>query len=281
MGTVGRFVELERFLDSLDKQTYRNFELIIVDQNKDDKVSSIIKNYENKFKILHLKSELGLSKARNVGLKYCQGDIIGFPDDDCYYPQTLLENVAKMFLENVDFDGITGRSADINSGQFESYFHKQSGMIDIFNVWKRATSYTIFLRRSLVLKIGEFDKLLGVGAGTIWGSAEEMDYLIRAIKNCNRIYYQPSIFVNHPVYENIYTEKVVDRNYKYGAGYGGVLRKHQYPIWYVMYVFARPLVASILSFLAGKFKKSKYYYSMFWGRVQGYLKWNRRVGDEK
>ena len=44
-------------------------------------------------------------------------------------------------------------------------------------------SFTIFLRRRVVERVGEFDETLGVGAGTPYGSCEESDYLIRAVKS--------------------------------------------------------------------------------------------------
>jgi len=270
MGTVGRVEELERFLYSLDMQTYRNFELIIVDQNKDDRIIPKIKKYKNKFKIIHLKSEPGLSKARNIGLEYCQGDIIGFPDDDCYYPPFLIENIANLFKENKIYDGITGSVLDLDMSKRETFFHKKSGWLTVYNVWKRSISFTIFLKHSIVSKVGLFDEELGVGAGTIWGSGEETDFLVRAIKKKARIYYDTSIIVCHPI-EIAYDNNTIMKVFKYGAGMGRVIRKHKYPIWFVINILLRPLVGSILALMLGHFEKSKYYYSMFRGRYCGYF----------
>jgi len=103
-------------------QTYANFELIVVDQNDDDRLVPILKDYKEKFSILHLRSKKGLSRARNVGLRYVSGDIVAFPDDDCWYPPDLLERVANFFEEHPGVDGLTGRSVDENgessSGRF-------------------------------------------------------------------------------------------------------------------------------------------------------------------
>ena len=91
LATVDRSDELERFMFHLNQQICRDFELIVVDQNQDNRVELILAPYFDKFPILHIKSnELGASKGRNMGFKYVSGEIIGFPDDDCWYASDLL-----------------------------------------------------------------------------------------------------------------------------------------------------------------------------------------------
>ena len=65
LGTVGRVNDLEIILSSLQAQTYQNFELIVVDQNPDDRLVPILARYKDKFPIFHLRSEMGLSKAKS------------------------------------------------------------------------------------------------------------------------------------------------------------------------------------------------------------------------
>src|SRR5690349_10889036 len=110
LATVGRTAELENFLLHLDAQTYRCFELIVIDQNPDDRLVAILSEYGQRFPIRHCRSGRGLSRARNVGLPAATGDVIAFPDDDCWYPPDLLQQVAAIFSENPAVDGITGRS---------------------------------------------------------------------------------------------------------------------------------------------------------------------------
>jgi len=52
LATVGRNEELARFLQHLDQQTYRNFELIIVDQNQDGILDPLIRQYQGRFPLL-------------------------------------------------------------------------------------------------------------------------------------------------------------------------------------------------------------------------------------
>ena len=75
---------LKNTIDSILKQEYKNFELIIVDDGSTDKSKYICDEYASKdsrIKVYHIKNE-GVSNARNIGLKYATGDYIQFIDAD-------------------------------------------------------------------------------------------------------------------------------------------------------------------------------------------------------
>ena len=146
LGTVGRVNDLEIILSSLQAQTYQNFELIVVDQNPDDRLVPILARYKDKFPILHLRSEMGLSKAKNLGLKHSTRKIAGFPDDNCHYPSDLLERVANFFASHPEVDGLTGRSVDEYGNDSNGSYDIKAGPTNKFNLWKRVIAYNIFLR---------------------------------------------------------------------------------------------------------------------------------------
>ena len=98
MPTINVTDELVLFLDSLSRQTFKDFELIAIDQNEHDEVFKILKRYEKLFDIKYVKSdEKGLSLNRNKGLILRNGEIVGFPDDDCEYDDDTLEKVVSFF----------------------------------------------------------------------------------------------------------------------------------------------------------------------------------------
>src|SRR5262249_13122087 len=156
VATFGRSVELTRLFESLAVQTHKDFEVIVVDQNDDDRVKRIVLEFSDRLKILHATSLKGLSRARNVGLSRVTGDIVAFPDDDCWYPENTLEDVAKHISADEQLAGITGRSVDGYGRSSQGRWASKSLVIDKYNVWVCATSYTIFLRSSVV-PIGGFD----------------------------------------------------------------------------------------------------------------------------
>ena len=110
--TVGRTAELQKLLASIDQQTCRSFELVVVDQNTDDRLVPILEKYQEKFRIVHARSGRGVSRGRNVGVNYASGQILTFPDDDCWYPADLLEKVVCLMDGNAHWGGLAGKPAD-------------------------------------------------------------------------------------------------------------------------------------------------------------------------
>ncbi|MCB1543045.1 MAG: glycosyltransferase family 2 protein, partial [Rhodoblastus sp.] len=95
--TVGRTDKLDRLLASLARQTFRDFELVVVDQNEPGALDPVLAPYLERLDIRHVRSERGLSRARNVGLSHCRAKIVAFPDDDCWYPDALAEQIVALF----------------------------------------------------------------------------------------------------------------------------------------------------------------------------------------
>src|SRR4029077_9217463 len=60
VSTIGRTSDLGRLLDSLEAQTYRSFRVVVVDQNDDDRIESVVAPHERTLSILRLRSRPGL-----------------------------------------------------------------------------------------------------------------------------------------------------------------------------------------------------------------------------
>lgn len=265
LATVGRTLELSKFLAHLGDQSYRNFELIVVDQNRDDRLISILRSYEEQFVIKHLRSERGLSRARNVGLQHFAGDIVAFPDDDCFYLPSTLQQVNSMFIENPDWDGVT---VGVDEPWASGVFDHRSSFLSKYNVWRRSISYTIFLRATVVRAVGGFDLMLGVGSEFGLGSSEEMDYLLRAIEQGQRIYYRPERIVRHPDTPT-YDAQRIAKAYQYARGGGYVLRKY-YSRLYFWYCLLRSFAGCGFALMSLNLSRSRYHWAILKGRISGW-----------
>lgn len=93
---------LERCIDSLLRQTYKNIEIILVDDGSTDHSPKMIDEYQSqnkKIKVIHQKNG-GLSNARNNGLEIAKGEYIAFIDSDDYISDDYIEYLYKLIEEN-------------------------------------------------------------------------------------------------------------------------------------------------------------------------------------
>lgn len=267
LATVGRVTELERFLTSLEAQAYERLRLLVVDQNPDDRLEEVLARH-GKRNLVHLRSEPGLSRARNRALNEISADLVAFPDDDCIYPPELLERVARRFAEEPSLDGLTGRAVD-RDGRSEATWKRDAARLTDTNLWNRAISYTIFLQREVVERVGPFDEQLGLGSGNAWSSSEEIDYLVRAIRAGARIEYDPSLTVIHE--QPLLTpSEQRERGYRDGASLGYVLRKHRYPAGEVARRLSRPIGGALLSLLRLNRPQARFHLANLHGRRVGF-----------
>lgn len=92
---------LEKCIDSILYQTYKNLEIILVDDGSKDMCPKICDEYEKKdsrIKVIH-KVNGGLSSARNEGLKIAKGEYIGFIDSDDFVEKNMFELLLKTAVE--------------------------------------------------------------------------------------------------------------------------------------------------------------------------------------
>lgn len=263
VATVGRADELSRLLDSLEAQDYPSLRVVVVDQNDDLRAADLLGG--RKLELVHLQSERGLSRARNVALEHVSADVVAFPDDDCVYPPGLLRRVAERFAHDDTLAGLTGRAAD-SSGRSAPSWKDDAATLTDDNLWNRAISFTIFLRRSVVERVGTFDERLGLGSTEPWGSGEEIDFLVRAIRTGARIEYDPTLVVQHEVREND-----APIGFRDGASVGYLLRKHGYPARTVAQMLVRPAGGALLSLVRLDGSGARYQLETLRGRLRGYF----------
>lgn len=270
IATYGAATGLPRALEALTRQTRTDFEVIIVDQNGDDRIARMLDDFSDRLAVRHLRSPRGVSAARNRGIARARGRVVAFPDDDCWYAPDLLDRVHRFFDARLDAVGLSGRCIDPSGRVSAGATDRQAGLVTRSNVWHRGVSAAIFLRTRDVREVGGFDESLGLGAATIFQSGEETDLLLRLLARGARIHYEPDLTVFHPLSSEPLGEAARLRAWQYGLGMGRVLRKHGYGATSVGYHLIYPLAGSVVALVCGRVALSRVRLARTLGRLRGW-----------
>ena len=93
---------LNQCIESIVNQTYKELEIIIVDDGSNDSSYNIIKKYgerDDRIKIIHQLNG-GVSRARNAALDVAKGEYIAFIDQDDYISKEYIEYLHKLIIQN-------------------------------------------------------------------------------------------------------------------------------------------------------------------------------------
>ncbi len=95
---------LGKALKSVINQTYKNWEVIIIDNESKDETFEVINNFKNeKIKYFKIFNNGVIAKSRNLGIKEAKGEWIAFLDSDDWWLEDKLETCVNNMSKNVDF----------------------------------------------------------------------------------------------------------------------------------------------------------------------------------
>ncbi|HEY8606317.1 MAG TPA: glycosyltransferase family A protein [Noviherbaspirillum sp.] len=269
VATVGRTTELASLFASLRAQTWRHFEVIVVDQNPDDRLRPVLASgCGPSIVIRHLRLQpANLSLARNAGLDLASGEWVGFPDDDCCYRPDTLERLASHFDGRQAMSGVAARwdeLIDAATPRSRLTWARSRTFRDV-----PCPSFTLFFHRRLFDRIGGFDPRLGVGQR--FGAGEETDLVLRALRAGAHIDFEPAAIVSHPLKEPVPGTASRRAERLRASGAGALYRKHALPPWVIL----RGLLAPVIRPLSrGRFgEELALGYAVTRGRLDGWLGW--------
>lgn len=271
VATLGRSDELARLLGSLAAQTVSDFEVIIVDQNSDDRVLGPIAQHGHRLEIVHVRtSRKGVCRARNLGASMARGEWLMFPDDDCWYPASLLERYRHV-IETMPADFHCGRATNAAGRTIMGTFETRPVRIRRDNVWTTLIEWMLTVRKHDFIAAGGFDEKIGPGSGTPWGAYEVQDFVLTLLDRGLLGRYDPTLAGHHP--EDM-TDQTVPANIAkircYSAGLGYVMRKHGFGLSGFLPRLLRPLAGMSLYALTGRPAMARRSQQIMIGRLDGW-----------
>ena len=193
-------------LSSLSNQSFKDFEVIVIDDCSQDNTPHIVQSFP--YSLIQLSENHGPAYCRNAGAGAAKGEILVFTDSDCLAAHTWLENIHKNFLQN-DFAALMGRlvlmPSTLLGDSISAIGFPAGGSIGFEKIWKvdqkgftdSLSSCNCAVRKDVFDKIGGFDESFPYPGG-------EDSLLAYALRRLNyRIKYCPDVLVSHAARDSL------------------------------------------------------------------------------
>ncbi|MFN8127938.1 MAG: glycosyltransferase [Candidatus Nanopelagicales bacterium] len=272
VSTIGRPVQMHRLLESLRPIEDPGVELIVVDQTDDGASALAAERFGLPFPVLTTRSARGLSHGRNVGLALATGDVVTFPDDDCFYrPDTV--GTARRLLGDTTLAGVSGAQLTLDGRPSMLRWPDTARDITRANFYRTAISSTMFLRRSVVTEVGGFDETLGAGSKEGYGSGEESDLVLRVLEAGHRLRYDPALVVLQDEPRDDLPADFAVKMSGYGRGFGRLFRQHHLSRGLFETLLARKRVGALVRRVRGNAELAEADRAFIRGAREGFRSW--------
>jgi len=216
--TYNREDTILRAIESVLNQTYKNWELIIVDDGSTDNTKEVLEPYLKNKKISYFKTKnKGVCHARNFGIKKSKGEYIAFLDsDDEFLKDKIKKNVREINLKKVDF--VLNNFYEFREGNkirerfnYEKSFKINSSKVVRYQV-PISTSY-LFIKRTIAVKV-LFDESLP--------SSNDLDFILRCLRFGNSFFLKERLNKTHKLSKS---NRISTDPFKKIEGYKIILEK--------------------------------------------------------
>ena len=185
---------LEKALDSIVNQSYKNWEAIVIDNHSTDETSKIVQNNkESRIKYLKIDNNGIIAKSRNLGIKASKGDWVAFLDSDDWWSNDKLEICSKYFNHKVDFI-YHGLKIIYHNTKFNFKRKKSVGrnlnqpilinlLTSVIDDGSAIGNSSVIVRKNILKKIG------GINESQKLVASEDFNTWLRVAKETNRFKY--------------------------------------------------------------------------------------------
>jgi GT2 family glycosyltransferase len=225
-------------IESVSRQTHRDWELIVVPQGNDQLLLDLLSSYASgdpRIRIVHL-PERGKSNALNAAAAVARGDVLALTDDDCEPASDWLETTARVFSTEAEVGCVGGDVVAPRRGPWWTVSTCPAAQVLECRYQPSTLGYrappgfymigaNVAYRRSSIERIGPFDPTLGPGSR--YPACEDVDYTIRAELEDIRMATTPKSVVHHSFGRRSGFTALRAHHSAYARGQGALLAKLQ------------------------------------------------------
>ena len=181
---------IDRCIVSILKQTFRNYEVVIIDNSSTDQTIRKIKNIaDDRFKFFNINNEGILARSRNLGIKHSKGEWIAFLDSDDWWTKDKLEVCFKYINNNIDFiyHDLEIKSERLNFIKKKNKSRKliKPILIDLLVNMNPISNSSVVVRKNLLNKVG------GISENNKLPAAEDYHTWLKISKITDKFLYLP------------------------------------------------------------------------------------------
>jgi GT2 family glycosyltransferase len=245
-----RSAQLLRLLGSLASEHPQPLHYVLLQGVDGADAALVRKTASPRTRVFRTPARVTLSRARNQLMfvaasehAFDETGIVGFPDDDAFYPQGLLPCLRQLFSEKPDLDLFVCK----NSMQPET--RVDIGRLRLArtrDLVRFSSSNTMFLRSELLRRLGNFDESLGLGTPTHGG--EDTEYVLRASLLARRACAIDRALVCHP-------DATGETSRRYFAGSMIAIARHARRRPSITYEFARKIMVGLYHVTTGDIQR--------------------------
>ena len=183
--TYGDPTTLRRAIESVLNQTYKDFEILVVDDNSPEtknrkKTEKLMEDFRDELRIQYIKHSKNRNgaAARNTGIKVAKGKYIGFLDNDDFFVPTKLEKCINLLEKNPDTNIILTNVLVFRNNKLNAMLDFSKQNYSAFDLMKNinilGTGSNLFLTKQLCMNLDGFDE------GFI--RHQDIEFMVRALE---------------------------------------------------------------------------------------------------
>ena len=244
---------IEETIKSIINQTYKNIELIIINDGSNDKTDKICKLYSKKYSNIikyFYKLNEGVSKSRNLGIEKSTGKFICFIDSDDEYNKNFIKvlvdkmNYTDSSMVACGYSSICKKTKEFGidkdilfyNTQLNSYIEKLQSLECFNQVWNK-----IYLRNIIVDNMINFEENLSLGEDFLF-NLEYLNYVNKVVFISDKLY----IYKISPEGLNFkFKENLIDIKLKLNYGLERFYKDKNYDLEYVYYDYIKSVLSSL------------------------------------
>jgi GT2 family glycosyltransferase len=229
--TYNRPVLLGHALTALILGTIEKPNQVVVVNGGDERATMVVKSFTEHAAGVNIDLRLvqtankNLAASRNVGLPYCDGDVIAWTDDDAQVFPDWVTQMKRAHREHPEIGAAGGVVVGMNTDSLIGRIADKTtfAYYDTPRYVRFVAGVNASFKREVILQLGALDETLSRG--------EDVDYTWRVLKHGYKILYDPAIRVYH--YHRPTLRAFLNQHYMYGRAYYLVRKKH--PDMYCVY----------------------------------------------